>query len=97
MTLNRPLSDGAIIARVEGHASALIDGETVIMSGDTGRFHVVAATGASIWERLATPKTVEQLITELAADFDVSLVKCREEVEVFLASLAERNLVTIND
>ncbi|MDP1738011.1 MAG: PqqD family protein [Caulobacter sp.] len=67
------------------------------MSADTGRFHVVAATSAVIWEQLDSPRTLGQLVAGLAARYDVGLGQCRDDVEEFVASLADRDLVSIQD
>lgn len=96
MAVNLPLSPNALITKGEGHVSAAVDNETVIMSADTGRFHVVAAAGAFIWNLLDTPRTLEQLILELAASFDVKFAQCRDDVEEFVASLVDRKLVIVS-
>lgn len=67
------------------------------MSVDTGRFHVIAAASAVIWEQLASPRTLGQLVTSLAARYDVGLDQCRDDVEEFVVSLVDRKLVTIRD
>lgn len=95
--MRQTLSDNAIITRAGGNPSAVIDHETVIMSLDTGRFHVIAAASAVIWEQLDSPRTLGQLVTGLAARYDVGLEQCRDDVEEFVASLADRKLVTIQD
>jgi hypothetical protein len=67
------------------------------MSVDTGRFHVIAAASAFIWAQLDAPLTLGQLVTGLAARYDVGLDQCRDDVEEFVVSLADRKLVTIRD
>lgn len=97
MDLPLQLSDRAIVSRIDGHLSTVVGGETVIMSVDTGRFHVVADTGAMLWDLIARPQTFSELIGGLAAEFEVDVPQCRADVEEFLLSLVARGLATVED
>jgi hypothetical protein len=89
------IPDNATITKNSSQMSAIVDGEAVIMSLQTGHFHGATGAGVRIWTLLDAPQTLESLLKSLCDEFDVDLERCRPEVEAFLASLLERQLVEV--
>jgi len=73
--------------------TAVVGGDLIMMSLETGQYHSLTGVGSHIWELLAEPTTEEAIISQLQAKYDVSPDVCASEVTAFLADLRERGLV----
>ncbi len=89
------LSPDTVIARATAPLAAEIDGETVLMSIERGRYYGLADTGRDIWNRLEHPIRVSDLCTALAADYDGPPERVAADAMVFLGRLIEENLIEI--
>ena len=67
--------------------------EAVMMSIEAGRYYGVNAVGARIWELLETPRTIEQLCTQLCDEFDVDAQTCEVAVVEFTRKLIDNGIV----
>lgn len=80
--------------RDSGLMSAAVDDELLMMSVDHGRYFNLNEVGARIWELLAEPVTLTQLVDALVKDYAVEARAARGEVEAFLADLRARGLLS---
>jgi Coenzyme PQQ synthesis protein D (PqqD) len=70
--------------------------EVVILDFETAAYWTLNDTGAALWERLASgPATVEQLVDQLIGEFDVTREVARLDLEAFLTTCLERNMIEI--
>ena len=67
--------------------------EAVMMSIEAGRYYGVNAVGARIWELLETPQTIQQLCTQICAEFDVDAQTCQTAILNFARDLIENGVV----
>jgi hypothetical protein len=70
-----------------------VDGEVVMLDRESDVYYGLNEVGAHIWEQLEEPRTVEELEGSTAETFDVSRVRCRDDVREFLGDLLESDLV----
>lgn len=91
----KEISLNSIITRNEDVLSGLVDDEAVIMSIESGNYHLINETGRRIWELLEKPKTVAQLCDILAEEFAVEQETCQLEVLQFLVALRARQVVIV--
>ena len=70
-----------------------IDGEAVLVDPVRGRMLVLNDTGLYLWQALELPKNTGELADSLCAEFAVSAETATRDVNVFLESLRERNLL----
>lgn len=73
--------------------NAEIDGEVVLMSGQTGRYYSLAGTAAAIWKALHTATSIGALCAHLTAKYAVDEEACRRDVTDFIESLLRHNLI----
>lgn len=66
------------------------DGGAVLFNPDTDDLAVVNFTGKTIWNLLASPRTIDEIVADLEGTFNIasSVEKTAGEVEEFLKSLA---------
>ena len=77
----------------ENALSTTIDGETVILHRDDGKYYGLNEVGTFIWERIKEPTTVGAVYQAMVDHYDVGPEKCRQDLEAFLADLAKNGLV----
>ena len=82
------------LRRPELHAVEM-DGELVMMGQEQGEYYGLRDVAASIWNHLAEPHTVEELVALVSAEWNVTDEVCRPDIVAFLDDLSTRHLVTI--
>jgi hypothetical protein len=73
----------------------LEDGSGVILHLDSTQYHGVNEVGATIWELTERPRSFADLIEGLRAELDDPPAALEADVEGFLRSLEERDLVSL--
>ena len=94
--MTKKFSDDSIVSRKDEIISGDVDGETVMMSIESGQYHSLNLTGNRIWEILETPCTVEGIIDSLKNEFKAKPEVITEEVHRFLEQLLERHVIQID-
>lgn len=74
--------------------AADMDGETVMMSVENGRYYGISGVGSVIWTALAEPTDIRTLIQDVCAQYDIAEDICRQDVERFVSDLLEHGLIT---
>lgn len=87
----------ATVRRAEGLLAATVGDELLMMSAAEGKYFNLNDVGARIWELLASPTTVEGLVTALTDEYDVDGDTAREQVLDFLSALRARGLLVLVD
>ena len=70
-----------------------VDGETVMLSVETGKYYGLDLVGGKIWELIEQPMAVSELCARLLEEFDVGREACEQDVLCFLNQLAEEQIV----
>lgn len=84
--------------RRDGAMQTEIDSDTVLLDMDLGfYFTFEGAASSSIWKLIEAPRSEDEIVQGLTAEFDVEPDACRAEVRAFLASLAREGLVTVSE
>jgi hypothetical protein len=63
------------------------------MSTVEGTAFALDPVGACVWDALAEARTVDDIATAVAQDFDVEPAACRDDVARLIAELETRRLV----
>ena len=82
-----------LLTRNEGILSTEIDGETVLMSVDSGKYFTLNSVGTAIWTHLATPISLSALQERLLEQFDGDRQTILSETQSYLQDLATRGLI----
>lgn len=77
----------------EGLATAVLDGESVILNTERGFYFGTNELGTQIFTLLEEPRTHEQLVTSLAPKYDVEEDRLSDDIAQFLAQLEENGLI----
>lgn len=73
--------------------AASLDNETILMSTERNRYFSLNSLGRHIWESLAEPQTMADLVDGIQDKFEVDEATARRDLQEFLEVLESRNLV----
>lgn len=85
------VSASTVLARID-MPSAEIGDELVVLDEPENRYLGLDATGRRVWELLDGVRTVSDICTELAQEYDVAPERCADDVVRFLAQLQDAGL-----
>lgn len=86
-----------LIKRASDLITSEIDGETVMLSIENGKYYGLNSVGSRIWTLLEIPRTADELCNLLMDEFEVKSKECEQDVLQYLNTLANDNLVKIMD
>ena len=89
------LANNSFIRRNPELVSSDLDGETVMMSIESGEYFGLDSVGSRIWELLETPTTVANLVDILVDEFEVSREECEADTIDFLNQLLDKHLLVV--
>jgi len=78
-------------------AARVVDGEAVIILADSGEVNVLNPVGTRIWELTDGARTVQQIADTIVAEYDVAPEAALQDVTEFLQTLADANMLTLQD
>lgn len=74
-----------------------IDGETIMMSIDNGKYYGLNTVASRIWEILKTEPLLSELVNKLIEEYEIEPTKCENETKEFLNNLIENKLIKIEE
>ena len=77
--------------------SCELDGETAILNLASGAYHGLDRIGATVWNLIASPTPVHQIVDAMVAQYDVDRPRCERDLLTLLGKLNERGLIQIGD
>jgi hypothetical protein len=89
------ISLDSIIVQSPGNIISDMDGETVMLSIDNGKYYNLGEIGGYIWNIIKTPIYINELISKLTNEFDVEVIECEKEVIPFLELLLKEKLIML--
>ncbi len=97
MNRGNVFASDSMVTRNEGLVSADMDGETVMMSIENGKYFGMDSIGSRIWEIIEQPRSVSQLCAILLEEFDVEPDQCERDVTEFLEELIKEKLIKVTE
>lgn len=85
----------SIISQKKGLDTTDLDGESVMMDIDKGKYYNFNSVGSRIWELIEKPIAVKEIIAQLLKEFDIDEKKCEAAVINFVNRLNDNELITI--
>ena len=72
-----------------------IDGETIMMSIDNGKYYGLNTVASRIWEIIKEEPIFSELIKKLTSEYNIEEEQCNTETIEFLKNLVENKLIKI--
>lgn len=80
----------------DSQVSTTLSGDSVILNHKKGEYFTLNEVGSLVWELIqAGPKNVEELITAVQAEYEISYDECKSDIESLIKDLTNENLVEI--
>jgi hypothetical protein len=74
-----------------------LDDEVVMMDVDRGQYYGLNSSGRAIWQALATPATLADVVHRLTEAFDVEYGTCERDCRAVLTEMFAEGLVASSD
>ena len=88
------MDKNTILSRKSGIMTADMNGATVMMDIETGKYYNLGESGGRIWELLGSPMSLDILLDALTKEYSVTIEQCEKDTVPFLVSLVERGLLS---
>ncbi|MCO7124220.1 lasso peptide biosynthesis PqqD family chaperone [Sporolactobacillus shoreicorticis] len=85
----------SIVSQNQGNIASDMDGEKVMLSIATGNYYNIGKVGGTIWDLMAQPIKVKQMIRILTGQYSVDQDQCFSDIVPFLGRLSRDGLITI--
>lgn len=83
------------LVRSNDLVSADMDGDTVMMSVESGVYFGLTGIAPRIWELLQSPRSADELFEVLSGRYDVSPMVLRADIEAFLKDMQKNGIVRV--
>jgi PqqD family protein of HPr-rel-A system len=70
-----------------------LDEETIVVDPRSREVHLLNETAARIWELLASPRSLDELVATLGEEYDAPAGELRPEIEELLSGFQDKGLV----
>lgn len=87
------MNNQMVLNRKMGIMTADMNGATVMLDIESGKYFNLGEIGGRIWEILEQPTSVEDLVSTLVQEYDVTEEQCLEDIVPFLEKMLNRGLV----
>ncbi|MEZ9821427.1 PqqD family protein [Shewanella sp. 10N.286.45.A1] len=67
--------------------------ELVMMDVEQGQYFGLNPIACAIWQLLETPRNIDDLVAALMQQFEVSEAQCRQDTEVFIKELMDKEFI----
>lgn len=85
----------AIVRRRDDLFVARVGDETMMLNVRQGKYLALDAIGSRVWELIAAPTTIGDLLDTLTSEFDVDPSVCAAEALAFLGELVALDVVEV--
>lgn len=89
------LSVQDVVVQSEGYLVSDMNGEKVMLSIDNGKYYNLGQVGGRIWELVAAPISVGELVQQLMDEYEIDRDSCENQVQSFLKQLGGEGLIQI--
>jgi PqqD family protein of HPr-rel-A system len=87
----------ATVTVTSGQISSDLGGETVILDIASGVYYGLNEVGATIWQLIQQPQTVQEIQNSLLQEYDVEPQVCTQDLLQILQELQAAGLVNISN
>jgi hypothetical protein len=86
------LSLQSLIGRGAEHVETRMGDQTLMMSIEQGKYYAVDATASRIWDLIEHPRSLQDVVDTLVAEYDVGADECERQVKTFVGELINNGL-----
>jgi hypothetical protein len=95
--MEKTISLDSIIAASPDQVSCLLGTEAAILNLKSGIYFGLEGVGATVWDLIAKPKLVNEILETLLERYEVDRERCQTDLFTLLAELDRRGLIEIKE
>lgn len=84
-----------VIEQNKQYIASDMNGETVMMNVESGKYYNLGMVGGRIWELSSSPVSLQNIVNTLVAEYDVSYEVCLEQVSEFAGQMFKEGLIEV--
>ncbi|OXM85212.1 lasso peptide biosynthesis PqqD family chaperone [Paenibacillus rigui] len=96
MMTNKTVSLKESYVQAKGNIVSDMGGEKVMLSVHNGKYYNLGEVGGTIWDCLAVPASVQEVVSALMSEYQVEQGECEQQVVSFMEHLLEEKLIGIH-
>jgi Coenzyme PQQ synthesis protein D (PqqD) len=85
----------SLIAASKDQVSKELEGEVIILDLARGAYYGLDGVAARVWDLIQEPKTAQQVLQILVAEYDVEPARCETDLRSLLEDLAAHQLIEV--
>lgn len=85
-----------VVSRRKDIDATDLNGETVMMDLEKGRYFSLNGVGSRIWDIIEEPIEINKIVDSLLEEYDVSRNECQENVLEFLGKLDNADIICVD-
>jgi hypothetical protein len=97
LTKSTTISLDSIVSVAADQVSCELEGEAAILNLKSGAYHGLDPIGATVWNLLANPIAVHQIVDAMIAQYEVTRPRCERDLLALLVKLDQRGLIQITN
>jgi Coenzyme PQQ synthesis protein D (PqqD) len=91
------LTSRAVVVASKDRMSCPLGDDIIILDLKAGLYFSLDNVGATVWQLIQQPRTVQEIRQAVLDTFDVDAEVCERDLGALLEDLAARNLIEIRD
>lgn len=70
-----------------------IGGDRALLHVENNSYFTINSTGAALWEAMAQPRTLDELVAVVVEKFDVTAEQCRDDIQAMLTQMNDAQII----
>lgn len=95
MIRQESITSDCVVVQKPGAIVSDMDGEKVMLSVENGKYYNLGRQGGRIWELIASPIAISDLVSALTEEYEIDRETCERDVLKFLASLHREKMIEV--
>ncbi len=88
-------TDATVVAVSPRQISTSLGAEQAILQLDTGKYFSLNPVGARVWQLLAQPRSIGEVLATLLTEYEVPAERCRADLLALIGKLQVAGLVEV--
>lgn len=84
-----------VVVQNKQYIASDMNGETVMMNVESGKYYNLGVVGGRIWELSSSPVSVENIVNILINEYDVDHEVCLQQVSEFAGQMFKEGLIEV--
>ena len=85
------------VSRSNEQVSADLEGDSIILNVNSGKYYSLNPVGARVWKLIETPISLENIHTALLNEYNVESERCKQDLFHLMQKLVDAGLVLVID